>query len=481
MGSNAEPPTVFVIDDDRGLIRLIQKALRREGFATAAAYSGKDAIAWLSDHQADLMLLDLKLQDIEGKDLVAHLNAIDRAVPFIVITGQGDERVAVEMMKRGALDYLVKDGDFLAFMPAVVQRALKGIQKEKKLTAAEDALKREHEFVSALLNTSGALVVVLDREGCIVRFNPACERATGYAVAEVQGKRFWDLFLVPEEMAPVKNAFEKLCSGHLPNHYENYWLARDGDRRLIAWSNSALTDDQGSVEYVISVGIDITDRRRLEKEILEVTDLERRRIGQDLHDGLCQHLAGIELMSHALEQTLAKKASTEAAQAAKIAEYVRESIAQTRMLARGLSPVEPEPNGLMSALDELAVSTEKLFKVGCHFRCGTAVLVHDNTVATHIYRIAQEAVSNALRHGKATIIEIGLAAANERMILTVEDNGLGIPAKLPKRKGMGLRIMQYRAGMIGGTLVIQKKAPVGTTVACSVDRQAIRPVLGTKP
>src|SRR5882724_6992469 len=105
--SPAALPTVFVVDDDRGLLRLMEKALQREGISTSSAGSGKDATTWLAGNRTDLMLLDLKLQDIEGKELVNQLASIDRAVPFIVITGQGDERVAVEMMKRGAVDYLV--------------------------------------------------------------------------------------------------------------------------------------------------------------------------------------------------------------------------------------------------------------------------------------------------------------------------------------------------------------------------------------
>jgi signal transduction histidine kinase len=215
----------------------------------------------------------------------------------------------------------------------------------------------------------------------------------------------------------------------------------------------------------------ISERRRLEKEILEISELEQRRIGQDLHDGLCQHLAGIELMSQVLEQALAKKAKAEAAQAARIAQHVRESISQTRMLARGLSPVELEANGLMSALEELAANTEKLFGITCHFRCDAAVLVHDNAMAGQLYRIAQEAVRNGIKHGKAGRIEIVLNADAEKMILSVTDNGLGLPKNLLKRKGMGLRIMQYRAGMIAGSLTIKKRPEGGAIMACLIPKR----------
>ena len=145
---------------------------------------------------------------------------------------------------------------------------------------------------------------------------------------------------------------------------------------------------------------DITERKRLEKEILEISDREQRRIGQDLHDDLCQTLAGIELMSEALEEKLAAKSRQESVQAAHIAERVQRAIEQTRMLARGLSPLEMESTGLMAALSELASNTQQHFSIRCVFEVSRSVMLDDAAAATHLYRIAQEAISNAIKHGK---------------------------------------------------------------------------------
>jgi signal transduction histidine kinase len=215
---------------------------------------------------------------------------------------------------------------------------------------------------------------------------------------------------------------------------------------------------------------DISDRKRLEKEVLQISDLEQCRIGQDLHDGLCQQLAGLELMSEVLEQKLARKSKTEAAQAAKIAAGVRAAIGDTRRLARGLSPVDVESNGLMSALQELASNTEKLFHVTCRFECPQPVLVRDHAAATHLYRIAQEAINNAIKHGKARHIALRLRAQKNQASLTVTDDGCGFVAKLEEASGMGLRIMKYRAGMIGASLEIRRANGRGTLVACLFKR-----------
>jgi PAS domain S-box-containing protein len=132
---------------------------------------------------------------------------------------------------------------------------------------SEEMLKKERDFIYAVLDTVSALIVALDPQGRIVRFNRACERTTGYSFDEVKGKHIWDLFLVPEDLGPVKAVFETLQSTQLPNQYTNHWLTKDGDRRLIKWSNTVLLDDAGSIEFIIGTGIDVTEQTQAENEI----------------------------------------------------------------------------------------------------------------------------------------------------------------------------------------------------------------------
>ena len=462
-------PLIFIVDDDRGMLRLIEKTLQREGFATATAASARDALEWLQTNRPALMLLDLKLQDMEGKEVINHLEDMGMSVPFVVITGQGDERVAVEMMKRGALDYLVKDVQFQEFVPTIVQRSLKQLERERKLVDAEESLRREHEFASAILGTSGALMAVIDCEGRFVRFNRAWEQLSGYRAEEVIGKKVWEILVPREEAEGVRQIYQRLCGREDTFKSESHMLPKEGEPRLIAWSCTSLRKE-GVVEYVIASGIDITEHRRLEQEVLRVSELEQRRIGQDLHDGLCQHLAGIELMTQALEEKLKKTSRSNAPRAAEIAAQIRESIRQTKHLARGLSPVALEDNGLMSALHELATNITSMFRVNCTFRSDAAVLLGDVATATHLFRIAQEAASNAIRHGQAKNIEIVLQKTPERILLLVNDDGKGLPKTSSAGHGMGLRIMQYRAGIIRGSIALQHRDGGGTTVVCSVAR-----------
>jgi PAS domain S-box-containing protein len=146
-----------------------------------------------------------------------------------------------------------------------------------RLTDSEQTLKQERDFIAGVADTVGALVVVLDREGRIVRFNRQCEQTTGYASEEVEGQPFWDPFLVPEEIEPVKAVFAQLTAGDFPGQHENYWLTKDGRRRLIAWSNTALVGADGNVEHVIATGIDVTEHRAADEALLQASEeLERR-------------------------------------------------------------------------------------------------------------------------------------------------------------------------------------------------------------
>src|SRR6202020_1954282 len=152
----------------------------------------------------------------------------------------------------------------------------------------EEELNEERNFVTAILDTVGALVVVLDNEGRILRFNPACELTTGYSMEEVQGKYIWDLFLLPEEVDRFRANFEMLRTDLLPQDYQTSWVTRHGEQRLIAWSSTLLPGNGETARYIIATGIDITERKHLEKAILDISAREQRRIGQDLHDGLGQ-------------------------------------------------------------------------------------------------------------------------------------------------------------------------------------------------
>ena len=334
------------------------------------------------------------------------------------------------------------------------------------LKKTEEALQQERNVVSAILDTVSALVLVLDPAGRIVRFNRACERVTGRSFDEVRYKYVWELFTEADEAEHFRSVFEEMRAGQSHNEYESHWVTRDGARRLISWSGTAMPGDRGAPVYIIATGVDITERKRLEQAVLDISVREQRRIGQDLHDGLGQHLTGIAFMSKVQEQKLAERGLPDALDARKIVRLVTEAIEKTRELSRGLLPVMSESHGLMSALERFASEVEDLFGISCSFICVQPVLMHDNSVATHLYHIMQEAVNNAIKHGEARTIIIALGASGDRGALSITDDGCGMQTPSTNSKGMGLHIMSYRAKMIGGALDVSHARPRGTVVTC---------------
>ncbi len=207
-------------------------------------------------------------------------------------------------------------------------------------------------------------------------------------------------------------------------------------------------------------------RERLEREVTEAAERESQRIGHELHDSLCQHLTGTSLALQVLSGKLTDASLPFAREADEAAELVEGAIDLTRSIAKGLFPLELEGEGLPAALMELSRTIQERHRVVCLFKCDSPVRLPDSTVATHLYRIAQEAVTNAIKHGHVSRIVIELSVAAPGLTLSIKDDGIGLPESMPQNRGLGLRIISSRAGMIGATLSISTDPAGGTLVTC---------------
>lgn len=214
----------------------------------------------------------------------------------------------------------------------------------------------------------------------------------------------------------------------------------------------------------------VMGRRRAERRLLEVSEREQQRIGQDLHDGLCQRLTGIAYMASDLQSRLGRKSLPETAIAARIADLSRETSVQARQIARGLNPVKVGSVGLLAALNELVASIRSMFSIACRFECHPRIFVRDHETAVHLYRIAQEAIHNAITHGKASEIVVSLSRSPEGIVLRVNDNGRGLSSASSDGRGMGFENMSYRARAIGAQLQLAPRERGGTIMTCSVSQ-----------
>ncbi|MBM3289474.1 MAG: PAS domain S-box protein, partial [Candidatus Hydrogenedentes bacterium] len=329
-----------------------------------------------------------------------------------------------------------------------------------------------------VLQNMPVMMSAFDERGNIIVWNREAERVTGYVSAELVGNPRAMGVLYPDPAYRARVVDEWTERGGDFRDQEWNISCKDGTVRTVSWFNiSAKFPIPGWASW--GIGVDVTDRRRLERQVLEISAREQMRIGQDLHDRLGQHLTGIGFRSQVLAEDLKRKHQPESETAAAIVEMVSDAINQTRGLARGLYPVHLEADGLMTALHELATQTQALFDLRCRFVCEEPILIYDVSVATHLYRIAQEALNNAVRHGKPKAIEIALQEAGDAVELRIADDGVGIDPSANGTRGLGLSIMQYRARMIDGTLRVRRGTSGGTVVTCSLTVPAAGETTGT--
>ncbi len=360
------------------------------------------------------------------------------------------------------------------FMQAAA-RVLAGVVGRKR---TEQNLRESEAKARAVLETTVDAIITIDEYGYIESFNQAAEEIFGYEADEVMGKNV--KVLMPEPYRSEHDSY--LRSYRETGQRKIIGIGREVEGRRKDGSTFPMDLAVSEVQFGerrLFTGIvrDISERRRLEREVLEISEEERRSIGRDLHDNLGQMLTGVGLLSQNLARKLRKADAPGAEEAAKIENLIKEADEQVRGLARGLVPVDLEAEGLADALRRLADQTEHIFDGTCTFKEAGTAAVHDSTVATHLYRIAQEAVHNAVKHGKARRIAIMLASGDKRIRLRVKDNGVGFPEEEAavhesQAGGMGVRTMHHRARMIGASLEIQSTSGEGTSVTCTMRPEA---------
>lgn len=337
--------------------------------------------------------------------------------------------------------------------------------------AIEQALLESEERLQSVTSTAQHAIFTINAEGNISNWNRGAAEMFGYDEAEILGQSVSKI--MPDQdhrnfQLRLRSASTKNKKGFLGSH-EMYGLKKDGSEFQLDIAISTWESNK-QVHYT-SIVRDMTNKRMLEREIIEISEREQIRIGQNLHDGLGQLLTGIKFMLNLLEKNLSTKNLVEAETAAAIGEHINDAIVQTKTLARELYPVDLETNGIVSALGEFANSVEQTYGIGCTIISDEHVLILDHSVATHLYRITQEAVNNAIKHSHCAEIVITLKLKKEKLALTIVDDGIGIkidPAQ--PITGVGMHTMKYRARMIGAQLSFNEARPHGTVVKCNIKK-----------
>jgi PAS domain S-box-containing protein len=323
------------------------------------------------------------------------------------------------------------------------------------------------------VENSPLAAIEYDHEFRIRRWSAQAKKLFGWSSSEVMGKHNFELRLVhPDDQAKVSSAIKQLIERRQPRHVlRNRNYRKNGSILLCEWYNSALLDAKGRVSSILSLAQDITHQEQsfMERSIALVNEKERQRIGLELHDVLAQQLAGLAFLSKALEVKLSNRLPSFSGEAAQLAELASETALQVRNLSSGLYPAELERRGLVAALRELVLGQVQIYKRSCSFKQSGNPPALDPAVSLNLFRIVQEAVTNAMKHSGASHVTVHFRATNKKLDLIVSDDGRGFSPTPGKANGQGIRIMNYRAESIGTHLQIKPNKPRGTIVTCTVD------------
>ena len=337
---------------------------------------------------------------------------------------------------------------------------------------AEEAIRDREARLHAILDTAADAIITMDQRGIIQSVNPATERMFGYAAAELIGQSV--NMIMP---SPYREAHD----GYLAKYMQT------GEKHIIGFSREVEAQRKDgsifpadlAVSEIKHLGLftgihhDLTQRKELEREIVEAASLEQRRIGQDLHDSVAQELTALNLLVRDLGETIRAEPASALPLVQRMEQGLQRAQHELRAVLGGLLQVAVDSSGLMAALSDLADRTQQERKVNCTFHCSEPVSVADNLTATQLYLIAQEAVNNSVRHAQPKSVSISLNKATEGLDLRVQDDGMGMPAPSTDFAGLGLRIMRHRAAIIGAKLTIQPARPSGTVVSCKLPRDLV--------
>ena len=394
-----------------------------------------------------------------------------RAVAFIPLIAEG-KLVGKVMVYYDRPHHFTRRELNLAFN--IARQLALGIERKR----AEEALRESEELHRAFVNQTQVGMARGDLRGRMVFVNKEMCRILGYEESELIGRRISDI-THEDDRAETRRLFRLLVEKGKSYRTEKRCIRKNGSIVWVSVSASPTRDTMGRTQAVVAVIRDITDRKQaqvmleerargLEGEILEVSDREQRRLGQELHDSLCQHLTAVAFMSRSMAERLRKHRVVDVEDIEKIGELINDGVTEARTIAHGLHPVEMDPNGLADALQSLL---QKRSRLPYRLDMDEELSIPDPTVALHLYRIASEAVINANKYARARELVLRMRSSPKQIELSVTDDGIGLGKKSGNGAGMGFHIMDYRARSIGARLEITPVKPHGTRVACYVPRQ----------
>ncbi len=438
--------------------------------------SRAEALEALARGDHDVALIFAESADDSALELIREARGAHQRTSFILIAPGIDASFEDYALDSGAVDCLDSQQIDRVGVERAVARATRqaSVYSELRETrrhlseaqhsaAAAGERSRSAQLLHSILRNLPIIVGQLDHRAAVIDAQGAGLLPQGIRPERLIGRVFTDLF--PQSRGPVAEA---LAGGTASFNLSGFARGQEWHAEFFV---AADRDQPGGATFL---GRDISERRWLEVNLLGTSDAEQQRLGTDIHDGLGQQLTGLAFMAAALRDRLKLSLPDEVPQADALARLARDATQQSRAISRGLHPVQLEKLGLLAALEELAVQTRILHGIACNFRSRGPLPAREHAAELHVYRIAQEAIRNAVRHGGASHILVTLATHGRTHRLAVTDNGSGFDVAKVRASptGRGLRLMGYRANMIGGSFNVTSRPGSGARITCAFSSPA---------
>ncbi len=441
---------------DRGLrVRLTNEKFR-QAFQVSREETAGRLLFELGNHEWNVPELRALLDEVLVRR--EHVEQLEIACDF-ARAGRRNLVINVRRMTRVAED-----------PPELLLVAIEDVTQHRRVI---DAIRDLEARMQAVVHTAPDAVITIDEQGRMETVNPAAERMFGYTFAELIGRNISLLMPTPFREAHnryLQNYLETGVARIIGIGREVQGLRQDGTTFPLDLSVSEFR--RGNHRGFAGILRDATQRKELEREIVEIAVREQQRIGQDLHDSTGQELTGLGFLAYDLAERLQEEGHPHSDKAQRLVAGLDRVLGQVRRFARGLAPVNVDADGLRAALTQLAGDIRANTGFSCTVTQDPRVVIRDNAVASHLFRIAQEAVSNAVRYAQPQSIRLSLTYDEHGAVcLCIDDDGAGMAdLRQAKASGLGLRIMNYRAELIGGALQIHSSQPGGTRVSCTLPR-----------
>lgn len=523
MKSLAAPINILLVDDRADGLLTLEAVLKSEDYRLVKASSAREALSNLHQEEFAMVLLDVQMPEMDGFKMAEIMAKEDHLqdIPILFITAIDTDKSRVHQgYSVGAVDYLFKPFDAYVLQSKVAVFAelyrRKRLLKEESIFMIEqertnhrkDLVSRErnnrHRYRS-LANAIPHMLWKASATGQVHYLNQSWHEYTGLSFEESWGVG-WGMAVHPEDLSALlgewsaaqrdqkettvecrlRRAQDQTYRGHLLRLVPEM----DATEKIVGWICTwtdvhdlrraerelqlLCTDLEKRVEERTAQLMDanqalareVRQRKEAQEEILKISEREQKRIGQDLHDGLAQQMAGISFMCKSLHRKLERKKIPESVELLDIMDLAKKSVEQAKAMARTFYPIELERLGFRGAIEDLALNTMQVFQVRCLCWWKTNFKIQDPHIATHLFRIAQEAIHNSIKYGKASLIEILFYEKDKHFFFCIRDNGIGIHLEESQNVGsMGLKIMSYRATMFGASLeLINRVGETGTVV-----------------